>query len=290
MPTKLTERLSFSTRGTMLLLIASVFVFFASGCGGSSGNCSVTDNGDGTSTISCPDGSSVVISNGQNGQDGQDGSSSLIVNEILQDGDPNCPNGGVAVHIGVDSDGNGLLEGDEIASTSYLCNGQDGEEILPTGILQGSYTISNSLDSYLISSITSITGDLVVDAPGMTYLDLPTLTSVGGKLIIGGFNDLTSLSLPNLLSVGKSLSISSNEFLTSLAGLESLTSVGWALSIYGNSALTSLGLPAIASVGGNLNIQNNPALCNSLAIALRDQLVAAGWSGTSIINSNDDSC
>jgi len=72
----------------------------------------------------------------------------------------------------------------------------------------------------LISSITDITGDLVVDAPGMTSLDLPALTSDGG----------------------------------------------------------------------DLRIFYNVALCNSLAIALRDQLIAAGWNGTSNIYNNDNSC
>jgi len=372
------------------VLLSAVMFLSASGCGGSSGNCSVTDNGDGTSTISCPDGSSVVISNGQNGQDGQDGDSctvtdngdgtktisctdgttvtvndgqdggsTLVVNEILQDGDPNCPNGGIAVHTGVDTDGNGLLEGDEIASTSYLCNGLDGEGSIPTGILQGSYTIRNSLDADWLSSITSITGDLDVDAPGISSLSLPALTFVVGNLDIRGNNDMTSLDLTNLTTVGGYLSISTNTALTSLdltalmsvggylyihlnyalTSLEitALTSVGGDLIIQNNAALTILSLPALTSVGGNLNIvdnailqslagienitsvggylriigntaltslslpvltallvdlyiQNNPVLCNSFAIDLRDQLIAAGWSGTSYISGNDDSC
>lgn len=137
----------------------------------------VTDNGDGTKTITCTDSTTVTVSDGQNG------SSTLITNEILQDGDPNCPAGGIAVHTGIDSDGNGLLEGDEIASTSYLCNGQNGEVQLPTGVLQGSYTIRNSLDVYFLSSVTSITRDLLINAPGLTSFFLPALTSVGGEPI-----------------------------------------------------------------------------------------------------------
>ena len=259
LPENLTYRLSCYARITMLLLLSVVFILSASGCGGSSGNCSVLDNGDGTSTISCPDGSSVVISNGQ------DGSSSLIVNELLQDGDPNCPNGGIAVHTGVDSDGNGLLEGDEIVSTSYLCNGQDGEVTIPTGILQGSYTIRNSLDADWIASITSITGDLVVDAPGLTSLDLPALTSVGGNLSIYGNDALTSLDLTALMSVGGDLYIGSNS-LTSL-DLTALTSVG-GLNIENNVALTSLDLTALTSVEGDLNISGNYALTNLAMPAL----------------------
>ncbi|MBP7124800.1 OmcA/MtrC family decaheme c-type cytochrome [Myxococcota bacterium] len=48
----------------------------ARGAAGTS--CSVTDNGDGTKTLSCTDNTSVVISDGQDGQDGQDGTSCSV--------------------------------------------------------------------------------------------------------------------------------------------------------------------------------------------------------------------
>jgi hypothetical protein len=37
-----------------------------------------------------------------------------------------CPAGGVAVRTGVDRNGDGVLEDDEVASTSYVCNGGSG--------------------------------------------------------------------------------------------------------------------------------------------------------------------
>ncbi len=54
----------------VLLLVAT--------CGGqsavkSSSDCSITENGDGSQTISCPDGTSVTVPNGQNGQAGANG-------------------------------------------------------------------------------------------------------------------------------------------------------------------------------------------------------------------------
>ncbi|HUU00529.1 MAG TPA: hypothetical protein VM425_03715 [Myxococcota bacterium] len=269
-PTELSIRYM---RGTMVLLL-SIAILSAADCGGSGGSCTVADNGDGTATISCPDGTSTTVSSGQDGQDGQngvscsvadngdgtktisctdgtsvtiddgqDGDSTLVVNEVLQEGDPNCPVGGIAVHTGIDGDGNGLLEGDEITGTSYLCNGQDGNGTLPSGVLHGSYTIRNSIDAYLISLITEITGDLVVDAPGLADLSLPALAAVGGDL-----------------------------------------------SIDNNAGLTSLYLTALTSVEGDLYIYNNVVLCNSLVIALLDQLIAAGWNGISNIHDNDDSC
>lgn len=178
-----------------------VFVLSTAACSGDNdgGSCTVTDNGDGSKTISCDDGTSVTVNDGQNGNDGQDGRTTLVLNVVLEQGDSHCPTGGIAVMTGIDSDANGLLEGGEIASTSYLCNGQDTTP--PTGILQGSYTIHNNLDAYLISAITEITGDLIVEAPGLTSLDLTALTSIGGDLKIQT-TDLTSLALPALTSVG----------------------------------------------------------------------------------------
>ncbi len=52
-------------------LFIFLLVAITSGCGAQDGgNCSVTDNGDGTSTILCEDGTSATIHNGQDGTDG----------------------------------------------------------------------------------------------------------------------------------------------------------------------------------------------------------------------------
>jgi hypothetical protein len=37
--------------------------------------------------------------------------------------DGHCPAGGIRVQVGVDADGNGALEGSELESTNYVCNG-----------------------------------------------------------------------------------------------------------------------------------------------------------------------
>ena len=52
--------------------IALVGALVAAGCGGGS-RCSVADNGDGTATISCDDGTSFRVRNGSDGTDGTDG-------------------------------------------------------------------------------------------------------------------------------------------------------------------------------------------------------------------------
>ena len=58
---------------------------------------------------------------GANGVDGADGVSSLVVQTQLAVGDANCPNSGVQIDSGLDSDGDGALSSSEISSTSYVC-------------------------------------------------------------------------------------------------------------------------------------------------------------------------
>ncbi|MBN1114613.1 MAG: hypothetical protein JXA66_04675, partial [Oligoflexia bacterium] len=48
----------------------------------------------------------------------------------------NCENGGKKVLSGLDNNGNNVLDDDEILSTAYVCNGNDGEDALPISILE----------------------------------------------------------------------------------------------------------------------------------------------------------
>ena len=58
---------------------------------------------------------------GQNGVDGTNGLTSLTVQTELAVGDANCPNSGLRIDSGVDSDSDGTLEEAEITATSYVC-------------------------------------------------------------------------------------------------------------------------------------------------------------------------
>lgn len=59
--------------------------------------------------------------NGTNGANGTDGVTSLVVQTELAVGDANCPNSGVQIDSGLDSDNDGALSDSEISSTSYVC-------------------------------------------------------------------------------------------------------------------------------------------------------------------------
>jgi len=267
-----------------LLLLFSLTAVWCS-CRGGNGSSSLVETDIlETGDEHCPDGG-VVISTGLdgngngilddnevtgfsyvcNGRDGEDGETPLVVNELLPGGDENCPHGGVAVHFGYDRDGDGQLDTTEIAATSYICNGGDGQDARPSGILQGSYVIRNSLDAYLISNVTSITGDLEIVAPGLKELELVNLESLGGGLLVHDNDVLEELSLPTLKSVGGSeagfgVRIHGNENLA-VVDLDALGTVEKEdLQIHNNSSLAAIFLGSLLSVAGEFAISSNPLL------------------------------
>jgi ELWxxDGT repeat protein len=85
-------------------------------------SCSVIDNGNGTKTLACSDGTSVVVSDGAAGADGR----GALVQTQPEPPGASCPAGGVAVLIGVDANGNGVLDPTEVAQTSHVCHGVTG--------------------------------------------------------------------------------------------------------------------------------------------------------------------
>ncbi len=60
-----------------------------------------------------------------NGAPGEDGLMALVAMEDEPAG-ANCPAGGLRIRSGHDANRNGTLDGDEVAVTDYLCNGQNG--------------------------------------------------------------------------------------------------------------------------------------------------------------------
>ncbi|RME20226.1 MAG: hypothetical protein D6806_16820 [Deltaproteobacteria bacterium] len=192
---------------------------------------------------------------------GEPAKSPLVVNEALDTGDPNCPNGGYAVHVGIDADGSGTLEGEEITDTLYVCNGRDGQGSTPSGVLQGSYTIANSLDVYFLSAITEITGDLVIHAPGLSEVSLPALKKVDGSLVVHDNNLLATIDMPALEEVGGIFELYGNDALAEFSLPPALARLG-GLYVHDSDALTRLSTAPSASVlsAGCVSIRNNPSL------------------------------
>jgi len=91
---------------------------------------------------------------GQNGQNGQNGKNTLVTVDPVAPGTA-CPAGGFAISSGLDANGNGVLDASEIATTSTVCNGQDGLSTLFTSTTEpagahctsGGVKLESGLDS-----------------------------------------------------------------------------------------------------------------------------------------------
>ena len=62
---------------------------------------------------------------GEDGMDGIDGMPALAVT-TLESAGSNCADGGLKIEVGVDDNGNGALDSNEVDYTEYVCNGADG--------------------------------------------------------------------------------------------------------------------------------------------------------------------
>jgi len=82
--------------------------------------------------IGCEGDQGAVGPNGADGADGTDGLSGLnsLVNITNEPSGDSCENGGIKVEVGIDNNANGILDSNEILSTSYICNGVDGNTSL----------------------------------------------------------------------------------------------------------------------------------------------------------------
>lgn len=54
--------------------------------------------------------------------------STLTAQATIPAGDSRCPNGGITIDSGIDENGNGELDEDEVDNTQVVCNGQDGAD------------------------------------------------------------------------------------------------------------------------------------------------------------------
>ncbi len=70
---------------------------------------------------------------GRDGTDGRDAIPTLVALDPIAPG-ADCPAGGTAILTGPDTNGNGLLDPDEVQSTRPVCNGRDGAGNAVTGL------------------------------------------------------------------------------------------------------------------------------------------------------------
>ncbi len=160
---------------------------------------------------------------GPQGETGTQGASSLISLATEPAGD-NCEKGGFKITVGIDTNGNGTLDADEITGTAYACNGDTGDSGLsflintseePAGdnCQFGGFKIEAGLDEnengtldeaeitqtdYLCNGVSSTTlGALATVFPDFSAVTVTPLissldelpTSNGEQFILGGSAD-----------------------------------------------------------------------------------------------------
>lgn len=145
----------------MRLILVSIFLLASCGSADPE-NCRVTDNEDGTYTLSCPN-SEVVISDGQDGADGTNGQN------------------GVDGQDGTD--------------------GQDGSDLenlfVGNGTLHGSLEVYNDIDLFVLSHYSFVTGNIRTYIE--SDINLPSMQHIDGDLMI---SKTSLINMQNLNYVG----------------------------------------------------------------------------------------
>lgn len=70
--------------------------------------------------------SDAYLCNGTAGASGSSGLTTLMTTNTLSIADPHCAYGGTQFQLGLDTNGDGVLDSSEVTSTSYACNGAPG--------------------------------------------------------------------------------------------------------------------------------------------------------------------
>ena len=111
-----------------------------------------------------------------------------------------------------------------------------GKCLEPSGVLEGNYTVYNTIDLAIVSGVEIVDGNLTIFGP--PEVQLPALKAVTGDLIVhgGAPNIVETLSLP------------------------ALTAVGGDMRIKATPLLTGIELPLLASVAGKVELMETANL------------------------------
>lgn len=96
-----------------------------------------------------------VVEGAVEGKVSVDQSNSLTRSSVLPVNDPDCPNGGILMETGVDDNGNGVLDADEVTSTKYIC--QTGGTLSDNARLNDIFLSSGALEQLFQPSQTEYT-------------------------------------------------------------------------------------------------------------------------------------
>ncbi len=206
--------------------------------------------------------STSYVCSGADGSNGSNGERALVRVDAEPEG-PNCSGGGSAIHVGLDTNNDGILENNEITATTYLC----GPPPNPT-VIYGDVTVVNSQQLAQLDGVQVVTGSLSINVPAP--ISLPSLQHVGYMARIDGTG---AVSLPNLIDVSSALEVTTGGLLdlSSLVSAQSVslsgTMTGVSLPVLGTNSfgfgqvviqgasLTSVSLPQLTN--GSISIDSN---------------------------------
>ena len=123
---------------------------------------------------------------GSDGADGADGAAALVVQTELAAGDANCPNGGVQIDSGTDTDGNGTLDASEITDTSHICNSPTAKVFNRVS----SFLVCTQIDANCNDDTETVAEIVAASADGATLV----YTDAGTSEL--GFADITDPANP----------------------------------------------------------------------------------------------
>jgi hypothetical protein len=121
---------------------------------------------------------------GENGADGEDGHGALVLTTDEPEGS-NCTNGGVRISSGIDANDNGVLETDEVTSTTYVC---DGNESGPPYVLSTSpsnATTGIAINTSIMATFSEAMFASTITTSTFTLKDSSN-TPVSGSVLFSG--------------------------------------------------------------------------------------------------------
>jgi hypothetical protein len=136
---------------------------------------------------------------GADGAAGPDGARSLTRLDAEPPG-AQCALGGARLATGIDDDGDGQLDPDEVDTTAYLCHGASDDA--PRGVLQGTFHVRNQRDVDLLALVEEITGELIIERAVPDVIVLGALRRLGGTLRVAAGSNLVTLEVPALVDAG----------------------------------------------------------------------------------------
>ena len=144
------------TNVNIRVLVAGCLPFLLASCGAQAGNCTVADHGDGTATITCPDGTTAMVGgrDGTNGMDGRscsvtdngDGTATLLCDDgtsaTIDDGSAGID--GTSCTVSSDGAGTSTITCEDGTTATIVdgADGADGSSCTVVDNLDGTVTIA----------------------------------------------------------------------------------------------------------------------------------------------------